>query len=184
MLSFCRREPAAAFLGFFGSGSPFFSCNSHSSAKLERGIYTSPRTSNSGSFSGMFNGIVRIVLRLGVISSPINPSPRVEPSVNTPSRYSSETDKPSIFGSTVNSYAPSPRTRSTNALTSSTLKTSCKLPICTSWRTFAKVFCAVPPTRCDGESSVNSSGKSCSRPRSSRIKASYSSSSRVGASRS
>lgn len=41
-------------------------------------------------------------------------------------------------------------------------KTSCKEPICTSWRTGAKVLSAMPPTRRVGEFSVASSGNSVS----------------------
>ena len=44
--------------------------------------------------------IERTVRRFAVTSSPTSPSPRVEPRVSTPFVYSSETESPSIFGST------------------------------------------------------------------------------------
>lgn len=64
-------------------------------------MYTSPRTMSRGSFSGRVMGMERMVRRFSVTSSPIRPSPRVAPRTNTPSRYSSATDRPSTLGSTL-----------------------------------------------------------------------------------
>ena len=43
----------------------------------------------------------RMVLRFSVTSSPTRPSPRVAPRTNRPFTYSSATDRPSTFGSTL-----------------------------------------------------------------------------------
>ena len=81
--------------------SPASARRSLSAAKSASDMYTSPRTSSSGGGSSMSmrSGIVPIVRRLWVTSSPISPSPRVAPRSSTPSRYSSEIARPSIFGS-------------------------------------------------------------------------------------
>ena len=60
---------------------------------------TSPRTVMvKGSFSVC--GMVFMVFRLVVTSSPINPFPRVAPCTNTPFSYFNAADKPSILVST------------------------------------------------------------------------------------
>ncbi|KAF5034079.1 hypothetical protein DSECCO2_599950 [anaerobic digester metagenome] len=123
--SFCRSEPAAAFRGFLNGRSSFNSCWATTCAKLSSGIYTSPRTSKNGSGSGRRFGMDLIVRRFSVTSSPTKPSPRVEPRTNTPSRYSSETESPSILGSTTYSGALSfSRTLRSKSRTSSVEKTS------------------------------------------------------------
>ena len=61
---------------------------------------TPPRTmSLAGAFSSV-SGRFRSVRRFSVTSSPVTPSPRVAPRTNTPFSYSSDMDRPSIFGST------------------------------------------------------------------------------------
>ena len=97
-----RREPAAAFLGFAKSGFPSSSWIALSFSKLFLGIYTSPRTINLGGALGIVIGIENIVFRFSVTSSPTTPSPRVAPRINLPFSYSRATERPSIFGSTVN----------------------------------------------------------------------------------
>ncbi len=63
----------------------------------------------------MRSGIALTVRRFWVTSSPTSPSPRVAPRVSTPSSYTSEMARPSIFGSVTNSMselaAPSSRSR-------------------------------------------------------------------------
>ena len=71
------------------------------SSNTLRAMYTSPRTMRRGNFSGRVMGMDRIVRRFSVTSSPTRPSPRVAPRTNTPSRYSSATERPSTFGSTL-----------------------------------------------------------------------------------
>ena len=45
------------------------------------------------------SGTLLMVRTFGVTFSPVMPSPRVEPTVRTPSSYTSSTATPSIFGS-------------------------------------------------------------------------------------
>lgn len=45
--------------------------------------------------------MVLIVFKFSVTSSPSKPSPLVEPLINLPFLYSNETERPSIFGSTI-----------------------------------------------------------------------------------
>ena len=49
-----------------------------------------------------FNGTDLIVIIFSVTSSPTKPFPRVDPVLKIPFSYSSDTDKPSILGSTTN----------------------------------------------------------------------------------
>ncbi len=51
----------------------------------------------------LFNvfGIVFMVFKFSVTSSPSKPSPLVEPLINFPFSYSKETERPSTFGSTM-----------------------------------------------------------------------------------
>ena len=86
--------------GFLKGCSPASSWASTTRSKLFTGIYTSPRTSSRGSCSGSRRGTERMVRMFSLTSSPVKPLPRVEPTVSTPSRYSSETERPSILGST------------------------------------------------------------------------------------
>ena len=126
--SFCRREPAAALRGFLNVFSPFCSCCSTKAANDSRGIYTSPRTIVRVTGRDKRAGKVRMVRRLAVTSSPVLPSPRVAPRTSSPFWYSSATDSPSILGSTTYTGCGTlSRTRWSNARTSSSENTSCKL---------------------------------------------------------
>ena len=84
----CLKLPAAAFLGFANTFSPFLLALSFKASKSDFLINTSPLTSSksgnelSDSFS--VSGIDLIVLILDVISSPIVPSPLVTPLVRMP----------------------------------------------------------------------------------------------------
>ena len=128
-----------------------------------------------GSFSGSTMGMDWIVRRFSVTSSPTRPSPRVAPRTNTPSRYSSATDRPSTFGSTLYSTCSScSRTFSSKSTTSASEKESCRLSSGTACVTGSNFVSAMPPTRCVGESGVISSGCSFSRFASSRWSISYS----------
>ncbi len=181
---FCRRLPAAALRGFLNGFSSRSSCALTSSSKLLRGMYTSPRTSMNAGASVSLSGIERTVRRLAVTSSPTKPSPRVEPRTNTPSRYSRETDSPSILGSTTYTGSGTvSRTRRSNSSISSSLNTSCRLPICTVCTTLSNWLSACPPTREVGEFSACSSEYCSSSAISSCIMRSYSSSSISGSSR-
>ena len=100
--SFCRREPAAAFLGLAKVFSPFSSNASFSAWKVFLGMNTSPRTMSRAGAPSNAMGMERMVRRFSVTSSPTLPSPRVAPRTNRPSTYSRATDRPSIFGSTEN----------------------------------------------------------------------------------
>ncbi len=86
--------------GFLKGCSPASSWASTTFWKLFTGMYTSPRTSKRGRGSGSFSGTDRMVRMFSLTSSPVKPLPRVEPIASTPSRYSRETERPSIFGST------------------------------------------------------------------------------------
>jgi len=98
--SSCLSEPAAALRGFAKSGCSLASKISFILLKLSLDKNTSPLTSRKGISSFKVRGMLLIVFRFSVTSSPLIPSPRVEPLVNSPSTYSRETDKPSIFCST------------------------------------------------------------------------------------
>ena len=86
--SSCLRLPAAAFLGFANTFSPFCVALKFKSSKSDLLINTSPLTSSksgkecSDSFS--LRGIDLIVLILEVMSSPSVPSPLVTPLVKIP----------------------------------------------------------------------------------------------------
>ncbi len=123
--SFCRRDPAAALRGFLKSFSPKSSCRWHSLSKSPSERNTSPRTSIKGTGSVRRLGMLWIVRRFSVTSSPVTPSPRVEPRVNTPSTYSKATESPSNFGSTTYSTGPAvSRTRRSKSRSSSWEKAS------------------------------------------------------------
>ena len=86
----CLRDPAVAFLGLANRGSPSDSRIELSLLNPERVIITSPRASNTlGNSPSLLDwsrsGILRIVRRFLVTSSPETPSPRVTPTVNCPS---------------------------------------------------------------------------------------------------
>ena len=86
-------------------------------------------------------------------SSPVTPSPRVAPRTNTPFSYSSDMERPSIFGSAEYSR-PCGRAasmRSSNSRSSSKENTTLRLSSGTSCVTGAKVLLAVPPTFCVGD---------------------------------
>ena len=123
--SFWRREPAAALRGFLKGFSSKSSWRSHRRAKLSSDMYTSPRTSKKGTGSLSTLGTQRMVRMFSVTSSPVTPSPRVEPRTNRPSRYSSATESPSNLGSTTYSTSPTAsRTRRSNSRSSSWEKES------------------------------------------------------------
>ena len=87
---FCRSEPAAALRGFGVVFLPSEASRSLSSTKPDSGMYTSPRTSSSGSGRSPFGSCMRveialIVFRFVVTSSPRRPSPRVAPRTSLPS---------------------------------------------------------------------------------------------------
>ena len=102
------------------TGKPKSSWRSHRRAKLSSDMYTSPRTSKKGTGSLSTLGTQRMVRMFSVTSSPVTPSPRVEPRTNRPSRYSSATESPSNLGSTTYSTSPTAsRTRRSNSRSSS-----------------------------------------------------------------
>ena len=98
-LSNCLKEPAAAFLAFANNSSSFSSLSWFIFSKSFFPIKTSPLTVR---FILSFNsiGIVFIVFKFSVISSPTNPFPRVAPLTNLPFLYSNAAESPSIFVST------------------------------------------------------------------------------------
>ena len=162
--SFCRSDPAAALRGFLNGFSSKSSCRSHSRKKLSSDIYTSPRTSKNGSGSLSVFGTDLIVPIFSVTSSPVMPSPRVEPRVYTPFTYSSATERPSNFGSTTyTGSSTTARTRRSKSRSSSSENESCRLSIGTVCVTSANVLYPAAPTRFVGESSVFSSGNDASR---------------------
>ena len=81
--SSCLKDPAAAFRGLANGSSSFFSRFSFNARNDLCGIKASPRTSSVAS-SLMESGILRIVLKFAVMSSPVVPSPRVAPRTNLP----------------------------------------------------------------------------------------------------
>ena len=86
--SSCLRLPAAAFLAFAKSCLPDFILLSFNSLKSSFRIKTSPRISNRlGKVvvsSLKTRGIPLMVFKFVVISSPVFPSPRVDPLINFP----------------------------------------------------------------------------------------------------
>ena len=81
--SFWRSEPAPLLRGLAYSAWPASSRSALIRANSALGMNTSPRASSvAGSASR--SGIDRIVRRLGVTSSPVDPSPRVEPRARRP----------------------------------------------------------------------------------------------------
>ncbi len=178
--SCCRRDPAAAFLGFANTGSPRSSLSSFRRTKSGLRMYTSPRTvRNSGAPSGRTRGMDRIVLRFAVTFSPRSPSPRVAPTERRPSRYVSEMASPSIFGSATYSTLGKPvarRTRASNARSNSSLNTLSSDSIGISCTTGSNEAATSPPTLRDGELGSASSGCASSSAASSRMSASYSTS--------
>ena len=178
LLSSCLNEPAAAFLAFANCSSSSTSLSEFNFSKSSLPINTSPRTTMSiGSFS--FLGIVFIVFKFSVTSSPTTPSPLVAPLTNTPFLYSKAADKPSILVSTTYSNfvlfsLAAFFILSSKSLTSSKENTSCKLCKGISCVTFLKPFFILAPTFCVGESSLINSGYSFSIPLSSFISMSYS----------
>ena len=101
LLSNCLNEPAAAFLAFANNGSSRVSLSSFNFSNSSLPIKTSPRTIIS-IFSFNSFGIVFIVFKFSVISSPTCPLPLVAPLINFPFLYSRLTDNPSILVSTTN----------------------------------------------------------------------------------
>ena len=162
----------------FLAGRPPILCSPSGSRRCpcrpRRGTSSTPGTPSPRNASGTD----RIVRALAVMSSPVFPRPRVAPSTSLPSSYRSDTDAPSIFGSsTYAGVAPSPsvrRTRSSNARTSASVYVLSMLIIGTACRTDASDSCTSPPTRCVGEAAVRSSGWAASSSVSSAISPSYS----------
>ena len=85
--SFCRRDPAAAFLGLANLGLPASSSESFNSSNDCSGKNTSPRTSRvlGKFFPDNSVGTDLIVLIFKVTSSPVMPLPRVRALVSLPS---------------------------------------------------------------------------------------------------
>ncbi|CAB4599127.1 unannotated protein [freshwater metagenome] len=84
--SFCRSDPAAAFLGFANLGLPRSTNESFKSSKAFSGKKISPRTSSCFGISLPINsvGTDLIVLTFKVTSSPVAPLPRVSALLNRP----------------------------------------------------------------------------------------------------
>ena len=106
----------------------------------------------SGAFFSVL-GRLRTVRRFSVTSSPVTPSPRVAPRTKTPFSYSSDMERPSIFGSAQYSrpWGSAASIRSSKARSSSKENTSFRLSSGTSCTTGANVLLAVPPTFCVGD---------------------------------
>ena len=175
MGSSCLNDPAAAFLGLANNCNPSDSLTSLSISNTALGIYTSPRTQRYGIGSVSSRGMLLMVFRFSVTSSPTNPSPRVAPLTNLPSRYIKETESPSILGST--EYSASPRMASVLVMKSASPSyenTSVRLPICTVCVNFSNLSSALPPTRFVGDVGESNSGYAASRSPSSLNIASYS----------
>ena len=184
--SFCRTAPAAALRGFANVGVPASSRLRLSRANSSRGMNTSPRASMTGAAASgprKTIGIVRIVRRFGVMSSPTRPSPRVAPRTKRPCSYKSAMPRPSILGShTYVKAAPgsarpiraanSRRSSGEVALSSESMASWCSTDL--------KTSVGAPPTRWVGLSAVTRSGKLASSARSSRMRASYSASETSG----
>ncbi|AEH54705.1 hypothetical protein BCO26_2646 [Heyndrickxia coagulans 2-6] len=116
------------------------------------------------------------------MSSPIVPSPLVDPWTNKPFSYLSEIASPSIFSSHTYSYG-SPavsRTLRSKSRRSASLKAFARLSIGVSWTTLANPDKGSPPTLCVGESGVINSGCAFSISCSSRKSLSYSASGTLG----
>ncbi len=129
------------------------------------------------------SGIDLIVFKFCVTSSPVKPSPRVEPRTNTPFSYSSETESPSIFISTTysNSESPIALRMLLSKFSNSPLENAfAKLSITTLCVTVSKPASGLPPTRCEGELLETNNGFSLSSLMSSFISLSYSKSLIVG----
>jgi hypothetical protein len=98
-----RTVPAAAFRAFANGSSPAAISFWFSSWNAGSGISTSPRIATVPAAGGpswrSLSGMARIVRRFSVTSSPISPSPRVEPRANKPSSYTSSIESPSNLGS-------------------------------------------------------------------------------------
>ena len=99
LLSNCLNEPAAAFLAFANCSSSSINLSEFNFSNSSFPINTSPRTTISiGSFN--FLGILFIVFKFSVTSSPTKPFPLVAPFTKIPFLYSSADDSPSILVST------------------------------------------------------------------------------------
>ena len=121
-----RIAPAAALRGFANAGSPASSRSRLIRWNVDRGRYTSPRTSTvPAGASRSASGMGRMVRTLDVTSSPRVPSPRVAPRARRPSTYVNAMLRPSILSSaTYLTLATAPstlRTRSSNARSSASL---------------------------------------------------------------
>ncbi len=169
--SFCRSEPAAAFLGLASGALPASISASLNSAKALDGMKTSPRISISGGKPLPVSscGISLMVSTLWVMSSPVVPSPRVAARTSLPSRYSRLTARPSILSSVSHAgraVSPSLVTPASalviQASSSSREKTSSRLYIRCRCSTAANAAETSPPTSCVGESLATSSGCSAS----------------------
>ena len=163
-----RNEPAAAFLGFanvFLCSSSFFWFSAKKSAF---DINTSPRTSKTSGASLFKNrGKPRIAFKFSVMSSPILPSPRVDPRVKIPLTYKAEKDKPSILGSEVKMMSSLLFKKRLmliiKSLSSSSLKISARESIGTLNSTFLNSLLTIAPTRLDGLSLRISAGNFASK---------------------
>ena len=135
--------------------------------------------------TGMRSGSERMVRRLGVISSPTSPSPRVAP--RTKCRFRNAAPRSGRRSLAPPRSRPSPRGRPgggcarTRRARSSALKALPRLRIGAGWRTLTNFSDTCPPTRRVGEFGWASSGCSASRACSSRKSVSYSTSEISGA---
>lgn len=84
--SFWRSDPAAALRGLAKGLSSAATSRAFSSSKPSMGKKTSPRISTRAGMFSPFSrcGISAIVRTLGVMSSPVRPSPRVAARVRRP----------------------------------------------------------------------------------------------------
>ena len=71
------------------------------SLEYENGVFVRGATRGNGLVGENVTENLRTVRRFSVTFSPTSPSPRVAPRTKTPFSYSSDMDRPSIFGSTV-----------------------------------------------------------------------------------
>ncbi len=111
--SFWRSEPAAALRGLANAGLPPSTSRAFSSSKRSMGMNTSPRISTSSGIRSprSRSGTSATVRMLGVMSSPVRPSPRVAARVSLPRSYVRLTASPSTFSSHRKWWGTSPSSR-------------------------------------------------------------------------
>ena len=86
--SSCRKLPAAALRGLANGGSPDISRSAFKDIKSDLRMNTSPLTSSNLGMERLSfrraSGIALMVFKFAVMSSPLIPSPRVDPLTNAP----------------------------------------------------------------------------------------------------